>query len=399
MPTRIPRRITLCPTSSLSVDSLQSLTISLLRGLAALQVAVAHLRAETFPGLREMVDPPLAYQLLAFATGFAHQAVVVFFLISGWLVGGSLLNKFAQPESLRSYAIDRISRLWTVLIPTFFLMLLCAIYMNRITIVLSNFDDRNEYSITAFVGNLFGLQTIAVPNFGRNYALWSLANETWYYLLFPLLLLVFRCRSAWGKGASAMAIAVTASFLPASILLYFSLWLLGAAFARVRVECNNAIRLALLLCCATLSIYFRLNGSNADLIVASYIQDLLCSIPLLFLLATLFHPAPRQSPTMRRVRSAANVLSDFSFTLYVTHVPAIGLLRHIGRTWFGRDTFSPYVMLDYGIYFCTVVLIIAIAYLIYMAFEANTFRIRRFLKSKLLHHPGTGSTVVTAPLK
>lgn len=399
MSIRLSRRITLCPTSSLSADSLQSLAISLLRGLAALQVAVAHLRAETFPGLREMADPPLAYQLLAFATGFAHQAVVVFFLISGWLVGGSLLNKFAQPESLRSYAIDRISRLWTVLIPTFSLMLLCAFYMNRITMVPSDLADSNEYSTGAFLGNLFGLQTIVVPNFGRNYALWSLANETWYYLLFPLLLLVFRCRSAWGKGASASAIAVTASFLPTTILLYFSLWLMGAAFARVRVECSHAVRFALLVCCVTQSIYFRLYGSNADLIVASYVQDLLCSVPLLFLLATLSHTVPRQSPAMRRIRSAANVLSDFSFTLYVTHVPAIGLLRHMGRTWFGRDALSPYEMLDYGIYFSTVVFLIAIAFLIYLAFEANTFRVRRFLKLKLLHQPGTSSNAAAAPLK
>ena len=72
-----------------------SLLIALMRGLAALQVAAAHLRAEMFPGLRDVGHPAVHYQVLAFATGFAHQAVVVFFLISGWLVGGSLLDKLA----------------------------------------------------------------------------------------------------------------------------------------------------------------------------------------------------------------------------------------------------------------------------------------------------------------
>jgi peptidoglycan/LPS O-acetylase OafA/YrhL len=62
-----------------------------------------------------------------------------------------------------------------------------------------------NYTATTFVGNLAFLQTIAVPIFGTNGPMWSLANEFWYYLIFPLaasltLLLTagladcFRCR-------------------------------------------------------------------------------------------------------------------------------------------------------------------------------------------------------------
>lgn len=111
---------------SLKADSYQSHAMSLLRGVAALQVTAAHLRAEVFPGLQGMMDAPYGYQILAFATGFAHQAVVVFFFISGWLVGGSLLDKWSHPNILASYAIDRVSRLWTVLIPILLLSLCCS---------------------------------------------------------------------------------------------------------------------------------------------------------------------------------------------------------------------------------------------------------------------------------
>lgn len=83
----------------LGENAVQSLLISALRGLAALQVAASHLRAEIYPGLRTLEDPSLAYLGLAFFTGFAHQAVVVFFLISGWLVGGSLMNRFGKPQA------------------------------------------------------------------------------------------------------------------------------------------------------------------------------------------------------------------------------------------------------------------------------------------------------------
>src|SRR4051812_36495569 len=147
-------RLSLQPNSTLDADSYQSLWLGLLRGLAALQVALAHLRAEIYPGLRGMDDAPIAYEVLAFFTGFAHQAVVVFFVISGWLVGGSLMNKWSQKQALQSYAIDRVSRLWTVLIPTFLLMLLSAGYMERVGATPSHIDPSNEYSTIAFVGNL-----------------------------------------------------------------------------------------------------------------------------------------------------------------------------------------------------------------------------------------------------
>src|SRR5215217_3717130 len=96
--------------SQLSENSMQSLLMNLLRGIASLQVAAAHLRSELYPGLRGLDEPGVPYMALAFLTGFAHQAVIVFFLISGWLVGGSLLNRIGQPCALRSYAIDRITR-------------------------------------------------------------------------------------------------------------------------------------------------------------------------------------------------------------------------------------------------------------------------------------------------
>jgi peptidoglycan/LPS O-acetylase OafA/YrhL len=174
----------------LDSNSVHSLLISLMRGLAAVQVAAAHLRSEMFPGLREMADPPLYYQLLAFGTGFAHQAVVVFFLISGWLVGGSLLNRIGQPGALVSYAIDRATRLWTVLVPAMCLMLAVGIVITEADPARADFAAANEYSAASFAGNLLGLQTVLVKNFGGNYALWSLANETWYYVQFPLLQLV-----------------------------------------------------------------------------------------------------------------------------------------------------------------------------------------------------------------
>jgi peptidoglycan/LPS O-acetylase OafA/YrhL len=373
--------------SQLGEDSFHSILITLLRGLAAIQVAAAHLRAEIFPSLRAVPDPSLWYTALAFATGFAHQAVLVFFLISGWLVGGSLLNKMGQPHAIKSYAIDRVTRLWTVLIPTFVLILLFGVGMDVLSTQTIDYSAANEYSMLSFLGNLFGLQTILVPNFGHNYALWSLANETWYYILFPLCVLLFTARTLAGRLSSALAIVLMAAFLPYAIVLYFAIWLLGAAFSRVRVDCITAVRVVLFILLAAVSVYYRLTGANDDMVPGTFVQDLICSIAfLLFLCSLQFKPksASRLSKPMAMI---GKFFSEFSFTLYVLHVPLIGVLRYAGKTWFGRQQLSPHAVFDLVIYFGMLATLLAGAYLSYLLFESQTYRLRRLVKRILLQRP------------
>jgi peptidoglycan/LPS O-acetylase OafA/YrhL len=375
--------------SQLDNKSVHSMLISLMRGLAAIQVAAAHLRSEMFPGLKGMVDPPLYYQLLAFATGFAHQAVVVFFLISGWLVGGSLLNRIGQRGALVSYAIDRATRLWTVLLPAMCLMLAVGILIADADSSRADFSAANEYSAASFAGNLVGLQTVLVKNFGGNYALWSLANETWYYLQFPLLLVVFMGRSRLRQLGAATALVLVSGALPGTISLYFGLWLLGALFSRVRVDCGDGWRVLLVVVGASCSVYFRVRGNNDDLSFDSFLQDLVYSLPLLILLASLQRPLALRSPLSQGFAKLAHLLSEFSFTLYVIHIPTIKLLRYLGMQEFGRSRLAADAPLDYAVYFGMLLALLAFAYLWYRLFEAHTFRIRRAIKGAVQSKPAS----------
>lgn len=371
-------RISVLPKTVVEPAFQHAILISLLRGLAALQVAAAHLRAQMYPGLKQLDDPTLWYQALAFVTGFAHQAVVVFFLISGWLVGGSLLDKMGQPDALRRYAIDRVSRLWTVLLPSFALAAAFGILNGTLDARHADFSPSNPYSWSALAGNLAGLQTVAVPQFGGNYPLWSLANESWYYLMFPLLLLYMagHRRALWGG-----ALMLCAAVLPFSITLYFTIWLLGAAFSRVRLECGPAARVLLLVLLATLSVHFRLNGSNDDLVAASFGQDLLLSLVFLALLSS---TVVRAGPGWPRLRATAGWLSRCSFTLYVVHVPVLGMLRWLGQHLFGVSRMQAGSLLDLAIYLAMLALVVGFAYGFYLLFEARTGQVRRILKKLLL---------------
>jgi peptidoglycan/LPS O-acetylase OafA/YrhL len=362
----------------------QSLLISALRGLAALQVAASHLRAEIYPGLRTLEDPTLAYLGLAFFTGFAHQAVVVFFLISGWLVGGSLMNRFGKPQALAHYAIDRFTRLWTVLVPTLLLTLGVGLLIGAAATGPMNFDPANEYSAASFAGNLFGLQTVTVPDFGGNYPLWSLAHETWYYIQFPLLLLVIAGGGVLRRAAAAAALVLLLSTLRDMISLYFIIWLLGAAFSRIRIDCGNIVRGLLLVLSLALFVYYRLRGNNDDLVPGSFVQDIICSIPFLFLLASLQQQADPSRPAYVRANRVAVFFSEFSFSLYVLHIPVIELMRYLGRQFLGGDRLNPNLATDFLWYFAVLGTVVVSAYVFYLLFERHTIRIRNALKSLLL---------------
>ncbi|CAN7457182.1 acyltransferase family protein [Massilia sp. LjRoot122] len=368
----------------LGENAVQSLLISALRGLAALQVAASHLRAEIYPGLRTLEDPSLAYLGLAFFTGFAHQAVVVFFLISGWLVGGSLMNRFGKPQALAHYAIDRFTRLWTVLLPTLLLTLAVGLVIGAAAPGPMDFDPANEFSAAAFAGNLFGLQTVTVPDFGGNYPLWSLAHETWYYIQFPLLLLVLAGGGVLRRAAAAAALVLLLSTLRDMISLYFAVWLLGAAFSRIRIDCGQVCRGLLLVLTLALFVYYRLRGNNDDLVPGSFVQDIICGIPFLLLLASLQQAVDTSAPAYARANRVAVFFSEFSFSLYVLHIPVIDLMRYLGHQYLGRDGLNPNVATDFLWYFFVLGMVVLVAYVFYLLFERHTVRIRNAMKNWLL---------------
>ena len=174
--------------------------LDLVRGLSALLVMLGHLRGFIFVDYGALAHPGLLQKALYFATGLGHQAVMVFFVLSGYFVGGSVLAGLHKGSfNWRGYAAARLSRLWMVLVPALVLTLgldwlggrwnpaayaggLNASFMSGPSVA-----QPAAHDVLTLVGNLGFVQTVCVPVFGSNGPLWSLANEFWYYLLFPLV--------------------------------------------------------------------------------------------------------------------------------------------------------------------------------------------------------------------
>lgn len=384
-PIRFPQ-VKVLSRTNLNQDYNHSIFIAVLRGLAAVEVAAAHLRAQVFPGLKGMQDPALWYQALAFFGGFGHQAVVVFFLLSGWLVGGSFLNRLHEPLSVMHYAVDRVTRLWIVLIPAFVLSLIIAGTTKAVDLGTMSFAPGNEYSATAFVGNLFGLQEMAVPRFAGNFPLWSLANETWYYVLFPLLAVSFCGKSTLSRIAAAAICALIAVSLTGPITLYFSLWLLGAAFSRIQITASTVQQIGVACLWVGMAGYFRITAGNDMLDLQSYFQHLIFSIPMLLLLASLQTRTDPKRKALMLAKKVGNVLAGFSFTLYVIHVPLLVLLTNFW-TPLRAGRLSPYALSSLATYVIILAGLLIASYAFHLPFEAQTHRVRKYLKRKLFGAP------------
>lgn len=198
-----------------------------------------HMRGLFFEGLQSAVHPSLVAYLFFGATSFGHEAVIIFFVLSGFFVGRSVV-KAAPQWSWRNYLINRLVRLYLVLIPALVVTFAADQISLRMPLgqkyffhPIPHFNNpvpmASALSLFTAIANACFLQTIVAPTFGSNTALWSLANEFWYYLLFPLSMLAFLRKGPAARFSYAGTALLAAVWLPKDITLYFLVWLTGVA--------------------------------------------------------------------------------------------------------------------------------------------------------------------------
>ncbi len=88
------------------------------RGIAALLVVIGHIRGFILVDYGEAGSTGTLTKVLYFVMGLGHPAVIAFFALSGFLVGGSALEALRSGSwSAPHFAIARLSRLWVVALP------------------------------------------------------------------------------------------------------------------------------------------------------------------------------------------------------------------------------------------------------------------------------------------
>ena len=150
-------------------------------------------------------------------------AVDVFFALSDWLIGGILIT--TKPQDLSRFYFNRALRIWVPYYIAFIFIVMASILKDPINLKWLEFII---YKLT-WVYNIFGppqLQNFRdlMPLDGTGNHFWSVNAEEQFYLLAPLLLVVF---SSYGRRLSSwMLIAI--SFWIMNIYAPISLGVLAA---------------------------------------------------------------------------------------------------------------------------------------------------------------------------
>ena len=368
---RLPRAaMTRTPISEISSAHLDAI-----RGLAALAVFLGHWRSFWWPHYSQGATSLLA-KLGYFITGFPHQAVIVFFVLSGYLVGGSVLRSIDKWQ-WRPFLIARLARLWVVLIPAlgvgYFLdswgiiLFNTPFYIGDSVPIYWNVSER--LGIQNLICNIFFIQTIACQPLGTNGVLWSLANEFWYYVIFPLLTLAMYGNFPKKLRAAYFGLAlVIMVFVGWKIIFLFPIWLMGAAitmapqalFTKRILAVTQFSAFLLLVCFAILSRKFE-----------GILTDFPLGLAFSFFVWTILQSS---GSAQRNYKVISEFLSAISYSLYLCHLPALVFISSFLMGTHLNNTEKSLVSL---------VTVFIYSLIFYSIFERQTPHFRRLISSLL----------------
>jgi peptidoglycan/LPS O-acetylase OafA/YrhL len=236
------------------------------------------------------------------------------------------------------------------------------------TLVPCNIAQRISPRVVA--ANVFFLQTILVDTAGTNNALWSLANEFWYYLAFPMCLLALEpAESKSRRVLYIVALLILGMFVGRRISLLFFVWLLGALIYTLPLKIPRKV----------LSVAIYLVPALFPLSVLAVRQAHLPRYPAQWAVALsfsvlLYVVLHSNGPARAGVyKTVAGLFSRMSYSLYLVHLPiAVLLCAFMNSPWQPWDK----SLLHLAAFLLLNVVLVGFAYLFYRAFEANTDTIR-----------------------
>jgi len=329
-------------------------------------------------------------KIFYFMTGFGHSAVMIFFVMSGFLVGGKVLDRLAQGNfNWQKYAVNRISRLYAVYVLALLLGgaldylghhsfnqsgLYNQKFSGQIAVINHNFFENLTAPI--FAVNLLMCQTILGPVFGSNGPLWSLANEFWYYLAGPLLFGLFYTFTRWRLLPGVAMLVLLVWFLPASILIYFFVWLLGAALYFANGRALVPLWASLILLAVSFS------AARLQWLTVPCLADFFIGITFALVINSAARGS-RRLPGHGLSRKAA----DFSYSVYLCHFPFLVFVLSALYQATGTGLQEPRSFLSSGIFLLALVLVYAWAFLVSLATERQTPRIRQWLYQLIRQDP------------
>ncbi|MEA3084462.1 MAG: hypothetical protein QOC89_2159 [Paraburkholderia sp.] len=310
--------------------------IDAMRGFAALLVAYFHCRQVEWVGMQSFhqsvghsfnLSTIAAY--LTFPIAWGSAGVPIFFVISGYCIhrGGAL--RLAKNPDYRldtgNFWVRRFARIYPVLLAA----LVLTLALDWVSLQLPPVNHKiREIGLQAFLVNLFSLQGVAGHTYGSNGALWTLSLEVQFYAIYPLL---FALRRRLGM-TSVLAIVALVNVVSAYVLerhdiqfftSYWFSWTLGAwiadAKARTAPDAPPSPVWLYVLAAGFIAL------GCAAFHFGQYGAFQFWAVGFAFYLYKALERRNADTPGVRLLSR----FGDFSFSLYLIHLPIFVLLSSI----------------------------------------------------------------------
>jgi len=353
--------------------------LDFLRATAALLVLFKHTHLAYFHYTDALAQPGLFLKLFYFVTDLDREAVVIFFVLSGFLIGGSLADSMQRGSfDLVRYLIARFARIYIVYIPALVITEAIFYFGSHLLSDPAAVDNRPLISqqqmhfgrVSEAICHLAGLQGFSCPVWAQNQPLWSLGYEWALYLFAPAIIGLIVWEASPGLRLMAIAlvcaIAVTVCHYPNDVVFWFSAWFFGAgSYQALRA---GLVRLPAGLLGAGLviagMIIWHLRAASEweiDTIIAAGFAIVIACRPMVE-----FRLAPR----------FFSWAAGFSYTLYAIHFPLVFLIVAIFQNiGFPADQgpASPVAFVEFGV---TIAICLLAAFLVSLVSERKTGQVR-----------------------
>jgi peptidoglycan/LPS O-acetylase OafA/YrhL len=297
-----------------------SIVLDLVRALAALAVLVGHaVQLGHYKG-------PYPFSML-----FQHNAVVVFFVLSGLVIAASVDR---GGQTLARYAVARVARIVPVAVPALAISL-AVVVIDRLIAPSPLFgEDGRAIPAGDVLFALLFLSESWQTGFTLNPPYWSLCYEVWFYALFAAATFL----DGWKRLAWIVVLAAIAG---PNVLLLLPVWLVGVALARLPAARRVPAALGAAFCAVALAALFAVPLVTTPLLVVlqaivpwkTAFSIYALSDMLLALCIALGFAGLRALLTLgggawlERLAPPIRYAANMSFSLYLLHWPMLKLLR------------------------------------------------------------------------
>jgi peptidoglycan/LPS O-acetylase OafA/YrhL len=275
-------------------------------------------------------------------TGLASYCVVLFFILSGFLISGSLLAKINSNNtySFRSYFLDRFFRIYPPFVASLifvFVLDLLGFYITGQSFSMSqyifnfciNIFQLQEFPLAIFLNERYMIEFFRFHYFGTNLPLWTIGIEWWMYMFFGfsvfLLTRKIKFRPVHSTILAFLLIVpvyfiVKAGRMEEGLTLY---WLMGAALTILAGQFTAGAKKKLI---SVAGLLLTVTGMFGFLIYPFFSSAILFCCGILLLIVADDKTTLVPPKTLSKI---AKFLAGYSYSLYLIHYPILYFAIHV----------------------------------------------------------------------